>query len=317
MTGSPSFFIVGAPKAGTTSLNNYLAQYPDIFIPAAKEMHFFGCDLRLKQRKGYAMTPEGYLSHFAEMSGETIAGEASVLYLKSETAAREIHDFCPEARIIVMLRQPADLIYSLHGQLLSQGDEDVEDFAHALALEPERKAGRALPKGVTVPDDGLLYRETAKIGGQLARYYDVFAPERIHVIFFEDFTADAQAEVDKVRRFLGLPDTGAMIDTTVRNPASRPRSRLLTRYLYHPPAWAIALVKRLAPRAALVVLRDRLRRFNDVPARRATLAPELRAALTGELEPEIARVEALTGRDLSAWRIQRTATGAQWGPTSD
>lgn len=303
MTGSPSFFIVGAPKAGTTSLNDYLAQYPDIFIPAAKEMHFFGADLEQKKRKEAALTREAYLTHFSTMTDEVIAGEASVLYLKSETAAEEIRDFCPEARIIVMLRQPAELIYSLHAQLISQGDEDVEDFAAALDLEPDRKAGRRLPKGVKVPDDGLFYREVARLGSQLERYLAVFPSEQVHVIFFEDFSADPQGEVDKVRTFLGLPPAITPIDTSVRNPASRPRSRLLTRFLYHPPGWAIAMAKRLAPRGALVALRDRMRRFNDVKAQRAPMAPALRYVLTCEFEPEIAKLEALTGCDLSAWRI--------------
>lgn len=307
MTGSPSFFIVGAPKAGTTSLSDYLAQYPDIFIPAAKEMHFFGADLEQKKRKHAALKREAYLAHFAGMTDEVIAGEASVLYLKSETAAEEIRDFCPEARIIVMLRQPAELIHSLHAQLISQGDEDVTDFATALDLEPDRKAGRRIPKGVKVPDDGLFYREVARLGSQLERYLTVFPSEQVHVIFFEDFSADPQGEVDKVRAFLGLPPGIAPIDTSIRNPASRPRSQLLTRFLYHPPDWAIAMARRLAPRAALVTLRDRIRRFNDVKAQRVPLAPGLRDALTREFEPEIAKLEALTGRNLGDWRPSERA----------
>jgi hypothetical protein len=303
MVDSPSFFIVGAPKAGTTSLNDYLAQYPDIFIPAAKEMHFFGTDLEQKKRKEAKLTREAYLSHFADITDEVIAGEASVLYLKSETAAQEIRDFCPDARIIVMLRQPAELIHSLHSQLISQGDEDVKDFGAALELEQERKAGRSLPKGVKVPDDGLFYRDVARLGSQLERYLDIFPSEQVHVIFFEDFSLDPQAEVDKVRAFLGLPPGIASIDTSVRNPASRPRSRLLTRFLYHPPGWAIALTKRLAPRATLIALRDRIRRFNDVKAQRIPPARRLHDELTREFETEIAKLEALTGRDLRKWRV--------------
>ena len=158
-----------------------------------------------------------------------------------------------------------------------------------------------------VADDRLFYREVARLGTQLARYLDVFSADRVHVIFFEDFVADPQGEVDKVRAFLELPRETALIDMSVRNPASRPRSRLLTRLLYNPPGWAIALAKRLAPRAALVVLRNRMRRFNDVRARLVPLAPELHDTLTREFEPEIARLEALTGRDLTMWRCSEGA----------
>lgn len=302
MTPSPSFFIVGAPKAGTTSLNDYLAQYPDIFMPAAKEMHYFGSDLAQKKRKNAALTPEAYLAHFATMTTEKIAGEASVLYLKSETAAREIYEFCPEAKIIVMLRQPTDLIHSLHAQLISQGDEDTEDFEAALSLEPDRKAGRRLPVGVMVPDDGLFYREVAQIGTQLARYLKVFPSDQVHVIFFEDFSSDPQREVHRVREFLGLAPVHVLLDTSVRNPNSRPRSKLLTRVLYHPPEWLIHVVKHVGTREKWINLRDRLRRFNNVKASRAPLSPGLRAALTQEFTPEIEKLETLTGRDLAAWR---------------
>lgn len=302
MAFSPSFFIVGAPKAGTTSLNEYLARFPDIFIPATKELHFFGRDLETKKRKESALTVDAYLSHFGGMTHEKIAGEASVLYLKSETAAVEICEFCPEARIIVMLRQPVDLIYSLHAQLLSQGDEDEDEFAAALALEPERKAGQRLPKGVKVPDDGLFYREVARFGTQLARYLKVFPADQVHVIFFEDFARKPATEIDKVREFLGLQPSTNPIDTPIHNLNSRPRSKLLTRFLYHPPDWAILIAKKIAPRDALIRLRESLRGFNDVKATRAPLSHELRQALTIEFESEIAKLEELTERDLSVWR---------------
>jgi len=302
MAKKPSFFIVGAPKAGTTSLNDYLTQYSDIFIPPTKEMHFFGADLQQKRRNEAALTRAAYLSHFKSMDTEVIGGEASVLYLKSRTAALEIRSFCPEAKIIVMLRQPAELIHSLHAQLISQGDEDVENFATALTLEQDRKAGRKLPKGVSVPDDGLFYREVAQLGTQLGRYMDVFPTEQVHVIFFEDFVTNPLATVDNVRKFLGLSPVTAPIDTTVRNPASRPRSRLLTRFLYHPPKWSIRLAKQIAPRAALVAIRDKVRDFNNIPRRPKELSFELRKTLSQEFEPEIEKLEDLTGRDLSAWR---------------
>mgnify|MGYP000725273356 CR=1 FL=1 len=302
MTTQPSFFIVGAPKAGTTSLNEYLAQFPDIYIPTAKEMHFFGTDLRQKKRESSALTLDGYLSHFLEMDNAEIAGEASVLYLKSQTAAKEIHSFCPNAKIIVMLRQPADLLHSLHAQLVSQGDEDEVDFAKALRLESDRRSGRNLPKGILVPDDGLFYREVAQLGSQLARYMDVFPKDKIHIIFFEDFVANPTIAVANVRKFLGLEPSTTPIDTTVRNPASRPRSRLLTRFLYHPPRWSIRLAKQIAPRAALIAIRDKVREFNNVPQRPKELSFELRKTLTQEFEPEIEKLEALTGRDLTEWR---------------
>jgi hypothetical protein len=298
----PQFFIVGAPKAGTTSLDQYLAQYPDIFVPAVKEIHYFGSDLLQKQRKNTRLTEDDYLAHFEGIAEQKIAGESSVLYLKSASAPTEIRDFCPDARIIIMLRHPVELMHALHSQLLSQGDEDEEDFIAALALEPKRKAGSSLPKMVIVPDDGLFYRETAALGTQVQRYLDVFPREQVHFVFFEDFVADTAGELVKVRRFLVLSDNNKEIDLSARNPNSVSRYKSLARVLQHPPSWMVAVSKAVAPRSLLVRFRDQLRQYNNIPARRAPLSPEIMVRLTVEFDHEITLLEQLTGRDLTAWR---------------
>lgn len=300
---SPTFFIVGAAKAGTTSLNDYLAQYSDIFVPAVKEMHFFGNDLQQKQRKNSSLNRDQYLSFFADMSDEKVAGEASVLYLKSETAACEIREFCPEAKIIVMLREPVQMLHALHAQLISQGDENILDFEEALNAEAERKQGKRLPRGVTVPDDGLFYREMAQLGTQLKRYFDVFPREQIHIIFFEDFVQDARCEVEKVRDFLGLAHQKLQIDMSIKNPRSRPFSQHLTRFLYHPPKWSIRFAKFFFARDNLVKIQSILRKLNDRKAQKAPMPAYLHSKLSFEFADEVRKLEELTGRDLMLWRI--------------
>ncbi|MGH7858384.1 MAG: sulfotransferase, partial [Candidatus Binatia bacterium] len=123
MNRIPDFFIVGAPKCGTTAMNDYLAQHPDVFVPARKEMHFFGCDLVFTIPR---ITRDEYLQAFANWRGQKRIAEASVWYLYSRTAVREIREFSPAARILVMLRQPVDMMYSLHSQRIYNGTEDLE-----------------------------------------------------------------------------------------------------------------------------------------------------------------------------------------------
>ena len=135
----PNFFIVGAPKCGTTAMNDYLDQHPDVFM-AHKELHYFGNDLQVKNR----ISEQEYLQHFKDAVNEKIIGEASVWYLFSATAAKEIKSFSPDAKVLIMLRNPVDVIYSLHSQHLYDGNEDVLDFESALALDDERKAGRGI-----------------------------------------------------------------------------------------------------------------------------------------------------------------------------
>lgn len=120
----PDFFIVGAPKCGTTSMCNYLDQHPDIFISNPKELNFFGADLTPPPRK---ITLEEYLSHFQDSQAK-ICGEGTPFYLLSQAAGQEIKALNPDAKIIIMLRDPVALIYSLHSQLLFGSSENVADF---------------------------------------------------------------------------------------------------------------------------------------------------------------------------------------------
>jgi len=99
----PNFFIVGAPKCGTTSMTEYLKQHPDIFIPEEKEPHYFGSDLEYPR---ITKTEAQYLRLFSEAQDERRLGEASVWYLFSQRAAQEIYEFNPLSRIIIMLRTP-------------------------------------------------------------------------------------------------------------------------------------------------------------------------------------------------------------------
>lgn len=135
----PNFFIVGAPKCGTTSLYEYLRSHPQVFMPEKKEPEHFSDDLdwRNVMLRHRVADRDDYLSLFDPAPAHAAAvGEASTWYLFSEAAAGAIHDFNPEARIIIMLRDPVKMMYSLHGQFLKDCNEVIEDFAQAIAAEP-------------------------------------------------------------------------------------------------------------------------------------------------------------------------------------
>src|SRR5215475_12959925 len=108
MSKKPDFFIVGAPRSATTAMAQFLGIHPEIFM-ARKEMHVFGADLRFGQRF-YRRDLETYAMAFEARNGHRLAGEASVWYLFSTRAAAEIKKFNPEARIIIMLREPVETI---------------------------------------------------------------------------------------------------------------------------------------------------------------------------------------------------------------
>ncbi|MFQ5570582.1 MAG: sulfotransferase, partial [Rhodothermales bacterium] len=113
----PDFFIVGAPKCGTTAMFRYLQEHPEIYLPK-KEFHHFGSDLRPPNYQGRNRDRAVYLSLFAGVTTEKRIGEASVWYLYSKKAAREIKAFAPEADVIIMLRNPVEMMYSLYSLFL-------------------------------------------------------------------------------------------------------------------------------------------------------------------------------------------------------
>lgn len=297
MTRKPNFFIVGAPKCGTTALYEYLRRHPEVFGPDAKEPHFFGSDLR---SWAFCRDREAYLRLFADAGAAKAVGEASVWYLYSKVAAREIHDFAPDARIIVMLRQPVDMLYSQHSQFLFNGNEDIEDFAAALAAEGDRRHGRRIPPDVLLVE-GLYYVDTARYAPQLERYLDVFGRDRVHVILYDDFKADTRAVYRGVLRFLGVDDA-IEVPLEVVNPNKRIRSRGLRDILRRPPRWVRAAARLLLPTAGLRrAVRARLQRLNVDYAARRPIDPALRRELTRLFEPDIRRLESVIGRDLSRW----------------
>lgn len=291
----PDFFIVGAPKCGTTAMYEYLRQHPQVFMPYHKEPLFFGTDLHHRYGR---LTPGEYAALFQPARADQRVGEASAWYLYSTTAAREIREASPEAQIVVMIRNPVDVMYAQHSQLLFNQQEEIEDFGAALEAEEDRVAGRRLPSGPVRPEN-LFYRRMARFSGQLERYFDVFGRDRVHIIVFDDLVADTPGVYRELLRFLGVDDGfEARFDPSNEN--KRVRSRLLQRLAYDPP-----LIRRFAPLLrrlpVMHALRNRLFAANSVRASRRPMDPALRAALTQELAPEVERLSALVGRDLRAW----------------
>ena len=264
-------------------------------MPFHKEPLFFGSDLHHRYGR---LTPTEYAALFRDARPEQRVGEASAWYLYSATAATEICEASPGARIIIMLRNPVDVMYAQHSQLLFNQQEEIVDFGEALAAEEDRVAGRRLPSGPIRPEN-LFYRRMARFAGQVERYQRTFGADRVHVIVHDDLRADTPGVYRDTLRFLDVDDTFVPVFRR-SNANKRVRSSLVQRLAYNPP-----LVRGLAPllrRHPLAhALRNRLVTANSVQSARAPMDPTLRAQLTREFEPEVNRLSEVTGRDLSAW----------------
>lgn len=292
----PDFFIVGAFKAGTTALYEYLRAHPQIFMSVPKEPMYFGADLTPRYRR---MTEDEYLALFRDAREDQHAGEASPWYLYSTAAAAEIRAFEPAARAIIMLRNPVDVMYAQHSQLVFNQREDLADFGAALDAEPDRLAGRRIPQHAIRPE-ALYYRKSVRFPEQVRRYLDVFGRTGVHFIVFDDLVADAAGVYRSTLEFLGV-DPGFPLDTTVYNPNKSARSGRVQRAIFAPPPALRGLFGRLRRVPLLHRVRDALVSVNSRPAERQKMDPALRAALTAEFAPQVAELGELIGRDLSAW----------------
>ncbi|MEI6945730.1 sulfotransferase [Paraflavisolibacter sp. H34] len=290
----PNFFIVGAPKCGTTALNDYLARHPEVFM-AEKEMHHFGRDLKMKDR----ISLPDYLAHFREAANRKIRGEASVWYLFSETAAAEIQQFAPDAKIVIMLRNPVQVIHSLHSQHLYDGNEDVFDFETAVSLDEARKRGERLPDSVDyfeLPP----YRDSVLFYRQVKRYLDVFPPDQVKVVLYDDFRSHTPETVAEVFRFLGLEPID--ISYKVINANKQVRRPWLHRLLKRPPGRLQQLVRLLLPfRPLRHWIMSQLFQQNISIQKRGEMPPALKRQLQQYLAADITALSQLIRRDLSAW----------------
>lgn len=165
-----------------------------------KEPHFFGSDNTRHQR--HSTTLAQYLSQFDHISGKHRIGEASTGYLSYQSAAQEISDFNPSAQIIIMLRNPIDVLHAIHSQMLFSGMEHISQFELAVDSQQRRVWQFGPWRGEPVLRTG--YREVVRFSEQIRRYYDVFGRERVHVILFDDFASAPRLAYENVLSFLGV-----------------------------------------------------------------------------------------------------------------
>jgi hypothetical protein len=200
----PNTFIIGLPRAGTTSLTYYLRSHPDVFVPEPlfKEPHFFSKDIYPQQ----VNTLESYLELFQQATDEKIIAEASVFYLFSELACKNIKEFCPEAKLIICLRHPVDFLQSYYRMLVKTGRETESNLRKAIELEQKRKNGKFVPKGVK-NSFILRYLCLAKYSKYISKYFDFFGKNQIHFFMFDDFQYQPSVEYKKILDFLSIDPT--------------------------------------------------------------------------------------------------------------
>lgn len=292
----PNFLLIGAQKCGTTALYAALRQHPDIYMSPNKEPFFFIMDGKLP---AYAMPGprytdrlvydwDAYCHLFAGANGQQAIGEASAIYLSSyypERTAERIYQRIPDARLIAMVRQPAERAYSAHTFYHARGLEPLADFAQALAAEPARVRSGAMPD--------LRYRLNGCYYANLKPYFDRFPRQQLRVYLYEEWNSQPMAVLQDIFRFLAIDDTVA-VAVQRANVTYQYHSQWLGRFLRNPNRTGRWLFSHLP-----VQVHAQLTRWNQVTP--PPIPPAIRRTLTASYREEIQQLQALLGRDLTHW----------------
>jgi len=290
----PNLFIIGAPKCGTTSMMHYLSQHPEIFVSPVKEPHYFNTDSGHR----YYFEQSDYLHLFSDATPrQTLRAEGSVWYLYSEVAIMNILGFNPDAKFIIMLRDPVSMFFSLHQELLFGGSEDERSALRAWYLQVNRKGGKCIPLGCS-DQRFLQYGDVCSLGTQLKNAMEIIPPKNLLYIFMDDLRINPDTAYTIVQKFLGV--TGIHLNSyEVVNKKKVRKSYLLAKTLIA----ATNLKKKLGLRGGLGIANAINNRnvSHDVSLSKEKLG-DLNSTLYAYFEEDIALLEKLTGRDLSRWR---------------
>jgi hypothetical protein len=296
----PDFYAIGAPRCGTTAIYDVLRRQPRIFVPK-KEPKFWCDDLDSGSAADglfFMRSFEDYAALYAPAGSEQVVGDMSTWYLLSQNAVPRILGATPNVRLIVGVRNPVDLMQSLHAMRVAGLSEDLVDFRTALAAEDERLRGHRIPPNVR-NRSGLLYRRVASLGSQLQRLAARVPMHQVYVYVYEEFRNDPRTILNGILGFFEMPPLAAGEPIPVLNRRTAVR-RLPLRTLLMAPRTVI-WAKRIAPAPIRRALRQVV---NAATLRRESGAAKLSDAERWELlesfRADIELVSEFTGRDMWA-----------------
>jgi hypothetical protein len=277
-------FIVGTPKAGTTSLHHYLDQHADVCMSSVKEPNYFSSNevSTLLYNSLCVDNSEDYQKLFSNQKSK-ITGEASVSYLFYEDVPKRIHDYNSEAKIIIMLRHPIERAFShyLMDCRLGFCSENLED----IIANPQK-----------FPQYFQQYLELGNYCPQLKRYIDTFGREQVMIIFYEDFKADAQKVMTSLFSFLRINQQ--VVDLSIQNPFLAPSNSIIS--LLYKINWVRKGVKMILPLTLLSSIKVRFFSKKDKPKLLNLTEQKLR----DYYKEDVLQLEKLLNIDLTRWKIK-------------
>jgi len=296
MSSTQQFFIVGAPKCGTTSLYRWLRTRKKVFMSNPKELYYFDKDFETD--KGYINEYDQYMKCFDDVKAHHRAvGEATTTYLHSKKAIPGIEERYETPKYIVMLRHPADMAYSLHNHLIYKGEEHITDFEEAWNKSTERRQGEYVKWYCSEPKL-LDYKNACRLGEQLERMLSIVPRSRAKLIFLEQLKVDPKREFDNVMTFLSIRDY-RYPGFKPQNKAKEKKSRLLQRVTNNLRYTARIVREYTGPLGTSII--KNMKKINTQKKNNKKIEKALRRKVTRFFEDDIRKLSRLTDRNLNHW----------------
>jgi hypothetical protein len=294
----PNLFIIGAAKAGTTALYDYLSQHPQVFLSRIKEPMFFSRD------ECYARGLDWYADVcFEGAENYPVRAEATPHYLYwSEKVAPRIKEVYGEipVKFIVSFRDPVSRAYSWYWNMVREGREDL-GFDEALRVE-ELRLKQNRHELYQLGSMVYGYSAGSQYASLLQPYLELFSPESFFFVFQDDLKSRVNGTCKEIFEFLGI-ESSIHISTTRSNPAAMPRSRLLHKTLRRRFLFK-ELIKRFMPIGVRRPLKKKMMQVNLKETPYVPLDPQLAHELRLSFGIEIEKLEKITGRELSSWKAE-------------
>ena len=282
------FFIVGAPKAGTTSLYHYLNEHPEIEMSSQKEPNFFSHEALRNQKIYYDKNRINTLKKYHRLFERTdvnLIGEASVSYLFYEDVPKKIITYNPDVKIIIMLRNPIDRAFSHYLMDFRLGLVS-ESFETIIRKQSEHK------------NANLFYQQYVKVSeytNQVKRYSEVFSKKNIYIIDYEVFKNQTSDIVDDVIIFLGLDNNSKSFSNKRYNAYKEPKNNIIRSiYAFIPFR---NMLSNILPEYINKTISDLL--FDS--GKKPKLSKSIRDFLKKHFESDVIELSKFLNKDFSKW----------------
>jgi hypothetical protein len=286
----PNVFCLGMPKCGTTSLYNYLSQHPDVFVSSKKELHYFSRDEIMDKMYGpgdsYILdgcpkTLDEYLNCFNCKDTHRVLLDVSPSYMTNIKSLHKIKNFVDGAKLIIILRNPVDKVFSQYAHLVREGREK-ESFHDALCLEHERES-----LGYS---DMWLYKKGGFYSTYVCELLSIFDSNNVMIVFQEDLLSRTSDTLIKICSFLNIERFNFDVDMEF-NRSGKPKFRIISKLIS--PGPFLRFLKFFIPKSAGGVIKSFVQNVNT--GDRIELSLKIRDKLVEFYNEDVKLLEEIIG----------------------